>query len=230
MERRVLGRTGRLVSVVGLGTWQLGADWGDVDEGDARAVLDASAEAGVTFFDTADVYGDGRSEALIGRWLVERTALGALHARHDVRRERPPHLQPAWRVVRRRRDLLGRRLRDGRACRGRVHGARPPGGAGCHGRAGRTGMDRPAARRELGDSGRPQSRAGAGQRGGGIARVARVVRRCGSRALRPGDPRVGARPLVRGRGLHAPVLRLCACRPERGGLHNPCAAAVRLRT
>ncbi|MGO2741642.1 MAG: aldo/keto reductase, partial [Cellulosimicrobium funkei] len=54
MERQVLGRTGRLVSVVGLGTWQLGADWGDVSEDDARAVLDASAQAGVTFFDTAD--------------------------------------------------------------------------------------------------------------------------------------------------------------------------------
>ena len=63
MERRVLGRTGRLVSVVGLGTWQLGADWGDVTEDDARAVLDASAEAGVTFFDTADVYGAGPSSS-----------------------------------------------------------------------------------------------------------------------------------------------------------------------
>ena len=69
MERQVLGRTGRLVSVVGLGTWPLGADWGDVSEDDARAVLDASAEAGVTFFDTADVYGDGRSERLIGEFL-----------------------------------------------------------------------------------------------------------------------------------------------------------------
>lgn len=69
METRTLGRTGRTVSVVGLGTWQLGADWGDVSEDDARAVLEASAEAGVTFFDTADVYGDGRSETIIGRFL-----------------------------------------------------------------------------------------------------------------------------------------------------------------
>ncbi|BDI23660.1 aldo/keto reductase [Herbiconiux sp. L3-i23] len=69
MQHRILGRTGREVSVVGLGTWQLGADWGEVDPADARAVLDASAEAGVTFFDTADVYGDGRSETLIGEWL-----------------------------------------------------------------------------------------------------------------------------------------------------------------
>ncbi|MFD6167302.1 aldo/keto reductase, partial [Oerskovia sp. NPDC060287] len=71
MERGVLGRTGRLVSVVGLGTWQLGADWGEVSEDDARAVLDASAESGVTFFDTADVYGDGRSEEIIGSYLAD---------------------------------------------------------------------------------------------------------------------------------------------------------------
>lgn len=68
MDTRTLGRTGRIVSVIGLGTWQLGADWGDVDEKDAEAVLDAAAEAGVTLFDTADVYGDGRSESIIGRW------------------------------------------------------------------------------------------------------------------------------------------------------------------
>ncbi|HEY7047021.1 MAG TPA: aldo/keto reductase [Jatrophihabitantaceae bacterium] len=68
MEQRILGRTGRSVSVVGLGTWQLGADWGDVDEATALAVLDASAGAGVTLFDTADVYGDGRSEQTIGAW------------------------------------------------------------------------------------------------------------------------------------------------------------------
>ncbi|MGP6170578.1 aldo/keto reductase [Microbacterium sp. A204] len=68
MQHRSLGRTGRDVSTIGLGTWQLGADWGEVSEADARAVLDASAEAGVTFFDTADVYGDGRSESIIGQW------------------------------------------------------------------------------------------------------------------------------------------------------------------
>jgi aryl-alcohol dehydrogenase-like predicted oxidoreductase len=72
MEQRVLGRTGREVSVVGLGTWQLGADWGQVREEDALAVLDAAVECGVTFLDTADVYGDGRSERLIGRFLAER--------------------------------------------------------------------------------------------------------------------------------------------------------------
>src|SRR5687768_10586036 len=76
MEERLLGRTGRAVSVVGLGTWQLGADWGDVTEADARAVLEASAEAGVTFYDTADVYGDGRSEQLVGRFVAAHPDAG----------------------------------------------------------------------------------------------------------------------------------------------------------
>ena len=75
MEERILGRTGRAVSVVGLGTWQLGADWGDVAEADALAVLDAAAQAGVTFLDTADVYGDGRSERLIGQFLAANPGL-----------------------------------------------------------------------------------------------------------------------------------------------------------
>jgi aryl-alcohol dehydrogenase-like predicted oxidoreductase len=76
MEQRVLGRTGRSVSVVGLGTWQLGADWGDVSEADAMDVLRAAVESGVTFFDTADVYGDGRSERIIGRFLAGNAGQG----------------------------------------------------------------------------------------------------------------------------------------------------------
>ncbi|WDF33186.1 aldo/keto reductase [Arthrobacter agilis] len=75
MEQRILGRTGRPVSVVGLGTWQLGADWGEVEDKDAVAVLHAAVEAGVTFFDTADVYGDGRSEATIGGFLKDNPDL-----------------------------------------------------------------------------------------------------------------------------------------------------------
>jgi aryl-alcohol dehydrogenase-like predicted oxidoreductase len=72
METRTLGRTGRPVSVIGLGCWQLGAGWGDVSETDAMGVLHAAVDAGVTFLDTADVYGDGRSEKLVGRLLRER--------------------------------------------------------------------------------------------------------------------------------------------------------------
>ncbi len=66
MEQRGIGRLGRAVSVVGLGTWQLGAEWGTVPEEQARDVLRAALERGVTFFDTADVYGDGRSERFCG--------------------------------------------------------------------------------------------------------------------------------------------------------------------
>ena len=75
MDQRILGRTGRSVSVISLGTWQLGGDWGSVSEPDARAVLDASVGSGVTMFDTADVYGDGRSEQLIGDYLADNAAL-----------------------------------------------------------------------------------------------------------------------------------------------------------
>jgi aryl-alcohol dehydrogenase-like predicted oxidoreductase len=66
METRQIVRLGRRVSVVGLGTWQLGADWGDVSPEAAHEVLEAAVTAGVTFFDTADAYGDGRSERFCG--------------------------------------------------------------------------------------------------------------------------------------------------------------------
>jgi aryl-alcohol dehydrogenase-like predicted oxidoreductase len=86
MDTRTLGRTGRTVSVVGLGTWQLGADWGDVSVADARAVLDAAVEEGVTFFDTADVYGDGRSESIIGGYLDDHPDAGVTVATKMGRR------------------------------------------------------------------------------------------------------------------------------------------------
>jgi aryl-alcohol dehydrogenase-like predicted oxidoreductase len=86
MDSRTLGRTGRTVSVVGLGTWQLGADWGDVSEADALGVLDAAVEEGVTFFDTADVYGDGRSETLIGGYLRDHPDAGVTVATKMGRR------------------------------------------------------------------------------------------------------------------------------------------------
>jgi len=69
MEKRFLGSTGRLIGVIGLGTWQLGADWGEVAEEDALATLAAAVNVGVSFLDSADAYGDGRSEQLIGRFL-----------------------------------------------------------------------------------------------------------------------------------------------------------------
>jgi aryl-alcohol dehydrogenase-like predicted oxidoreductase len=76
VEQRVLGRTGRPVSVIGLGTWQLGADWGNVTDNEALAVLHTAVESGVTFLDTADVYGDGRSERIIGRFRAGNAGQG----------------------------------------------------------------------------------------------------------------------------------------------------------
>jgi aryl-alcohol dehydrogenase-like predicted oxidoreductase len=64
------------VHALGLGAWQLGGDWGQVAEDDALGVLAAAVEAGVDFVDTADVYGDGRSEQLIGRFLQEHPDAG----------------------------------------------------------------------------------------------------------------------------------------------------------
>lgn len=72
MEYRRLGRTGRDVSAIGFGAWALGGDWGTVDDADGLRALHAAADAGVSLIDTADVYGGGRSERLIGRFLRER--------------------------------------------------------------------------------------------------------------------------------------------------------------
>ncbi|MGF6232892.1 aryl-alcohol dehydrogenase-like predicted oxidoreductase [Inquilinus ginsengisoli] len=72
MRSRDFGRTGRKVSEIGFGAWAIGASWGHVDESDALAALHETLDAGVTFLDTADVYGDGRSEQLIARVLKER--------------------------------------------------------------------------------------------------------------------------------------------------------------
>ncbi|MGJ6964143.1 aldo/keto reductase [Streptosporangium sp. G11] len=75
MEQRELGKTGRQIGVVGLGAWQLGADWGEVGEDEALATLDAAVDAGVTFVDTADVYGDGRSEQIVSQLIKARPGL-----------------------------------------------------------------------------------------------------------------------------------------------------------
>ena len=67
MRTRPFGPTGREVSEIGFGAWAIGASWGHVAEDDVIAALNAALDAGVTFIDTADVYGDGRSERLIAR-------------------------------------------------------------------------------------------------------------------------------------------------------------------
>ena len=73
MEHRKFGKTGRTVSAIGFGAWAIGGSWGNVDDETSLRALHAAADAGVTLIDTADVYGDGHSEQLIGRFLRERS-------------------------------------------------------------------------------------------------------------------------------------------------------------
>ncbi len=72
MKYRQLGETGMRVSEISLGTWAFGSEWGDVPDEDSYATLNRAVDLGVNFLDTADVYGDGRSEKLIGRLLKDR--------------------------------------------------------------------------------------------------------------------------------------------------------------
>jgi aryl-alcohol dehydrogenase-like predicted oxidoreductase len=72
VELRVLGKTGYEISAIGFGAWAIGGSWGSVDDETSMAALHAALDAGVTFFDTADVYGDGHSERLLARLRRER--------------------------------------------------------------------------------------------------------------------------------------------------------------
>ena len=70
MKQREFGKTGRLVSEIGLGTWQLGTKWGSpFDKEEAMRILEAADENGITFIDTADVYNGGKSEEAIGEYI-----------------------------------------------------------------------------------------------------------------------------------------------------------------
>jgi aryl-alcohol dehydrogenase-like predicted oxidoreductase len=73
MQYKPLGRTGWNVSTISFGAWAIGGTWGDVDDAESMGALHAALDAGVNFFDTADVYGDGRSERLIARLRRERS-------------------------------------------------------------------------------------------------------------------------------------------------------------
>jgi aryl-alcohol dehydrogenase-like predicted oxidoreductase len=72
MKFREFGKTGFKTSEIGLGCWQLGSDWGEVSERTAESILDSALANGINFFDTADVYGAGRSESLIGKFLKKQ--------------------------------------------------------------------------------------------------------------------------------------------------------------
>lgn len=73
LSERTFGSTGWKVSSIGFGAWAIGGSWGDVAESEARATLAAALDAGVTFVDTADVYGDGRSERIVRDVLTARS-------------------------------------------------------------------------------------------------------------------------------------------------------------
>src|SRR6202789_3717113 len=72
MNYRTLGRTGWKISEISFGAWAIGGAWGEVDERESLAALHAALDGGVNFFDTADVYGDGRSERLFAKLKKER--------------------------------------------------------------------------------------------------------------------------------------------------------------
>lgn len=100
MIHRTLGKTGFPVGVVGFGAWAIGGDWGPVDDTESMRALHAAADAGVNFFDTADVYGDGHSERLIRRFRTERdkrlyvaTKIGRRAPRQEARYYSPANLR-----------------------------------------------------------------------------------------------------------------------------------------
>ena len=72
MKQRTFGNDKIKISEVGLGCWQLGPDWGDMDDKTAFSILETALENGITFYDTADVYGEGNSERLIGEFFRKK--------------------------------------------------------------------------------------------------------------------------------------------------------------
>ena len=90
MQYRELGRTGWKVSTVSFGAWAIGGTWGEVNDDDSLRALHTALDHGVTFFDTADVYGDGRSERLLARLRKERSE--PFHVATKAGRRLNPHV------------------------------------------------------------------------------------------------------------------------------------------
>ncbi len=97
MSQREFGRTGWRVSSIGFGAWAIGGSWGDVPEADAKNTLTAALDAGVTFVDTADVYGDGRSERIVRDMLASRSGPRPIVATKAGRRL-DPHIADGYRL------------------------------------------------------------------------------------------------------------------------------------
>lgn len=95
MREHKFGRTEFTVSDIGFGAWQIGGSWGEVSEADGRAALHAALDAGMTFIDTADVYGDGRSEKIIAEVLKARGGTRPMVASKAGRRLNP-HLADGY--------------------------------------------------------------------------------------------------------------------------------------
>ena len=94
MQYRELGRTGWKVSTVSLGCWAIGGTWGPVDDGESLAALHRAAELGVNFFDTADRYGDGRSERLLAQFRREHG--GEIYIATKMGRGLDPHVAEGY--------------------------------------------------------------------------------------------------------------------------------------
>ncbi|HVJ41089.1 MAG TPA: aldo/keto reductase [Dongiaceae bacterium] len=97
MEKRTFGRPGWQVSAIGFGAWAIGGSWGDVPERDAEAALNEALDRGVTFIDTADVYGNGRSEKLIAKVLAARGHQNVIVAT-KAGRKISPHVSAGYTV------------------------------------------------------------------------------------------------------------------------------------
>ncbi len=89
MEYRTLGRTGWNVSAISFGAWAIGGSWGDVNDNESIQALRKAVELGVNFFDTADVYGDGRSERLLAQ--LRKEAPGRIYIATKAGRRLDPH-------------------------------------------------------------------------------------------------------------------------------------------
>jgi aryl-alcohol dehydrogenase-like predicted oxidoreductase len=94
MEYREFGRTGWQVSAISFGAWAIGGSWGDVDDNESLAALNRCLDVGINFFDTADVYGDSRSEQLLARLREERSE--PFHVVTKAGRRLDPHIASGY--------------------------------------------------------------------------------------------------------------------------------------
>lgn len=96
MNKRRFGKTGWMVTEVGLGTWNIGGDWGDVSDEDGYAAINAALDGGINLLDTADVYGDGRSEQAIAKVLGERNDTERIYTLTKAGRRLNPHVAEGY--------------------------------------------------------------------------------------------------------------------------------------